>query len=382
MRLIDRYNLRQLAVAFLTSLAVLTVLIWLTQALREFDLITKQGQALLEFLAVTILALPSLIVIILPVSLFIAIVWTLNRLNNDSELVVMTGGGISTARFSVPFVMLTLLVSAAVAAITLHLQPTTTRMLRTWAVQAGVGLFSRIADGRFVSFGDATINIRERQPNGVMLGLFIQAPIDNQIYTYVAERGQLLTAGTTTVLAMEKGFVQQQQDKESDPVIVSFERYAFDLSQLTSEPDVTILKPRERSVGELLYPSPDDKQYIASPGKFRAELVDRFTAPLYPVVFMFVALAALGQARTTRQSRSLSMAVAIVAIVVVRVAGFATQTLSARSDWGAVLAFAIPIGVSLFCITIIFGWIKPRLPQWLGQWGATLQQRVSSRGSL
>ena len=93
MRLIDRYTFRQVLAAFLTCLLVLTALIWTTQALRDFDLMTSQGQTILIFLIVTSLALPSLIVIIAPVALFIAIVWTLNRLNSDSELIVMNAAG-------------------------------------------------------------------------------------------------------------------------------------------------------------------------------------------------------------------------------------------------------------------------------------------------
>src|SRR3954451_2471551 len=98
MRLIDRYIFRHLGVAFLTCLVVLTALIWLTQALRDFDLVTAQGQSVLIFLIISSLALPSLVVIIAPVALFIAVVWILNRLNSDSELVVMSAAGLSPPR--------------------------------------------------------------------------------------------------------------------------------------------------------------------------------------------------------------------------------------------------------------------------------------------
>lgn len=377
MSLIDRYNLKQLTIALLTSLGVLTTLIWLTQALRDFDLMTKQGQALRNFLFGTSLALPSLIVIVAPIAFFISVVWTLNRLNGDSELVVMTGGGVSPARLSRPFVIMALLVAGAVGVLAIHIQPTTARLLRNWLIQAGADTLAKIAEGRFVTKGGVTLHVRERQPNGVMLGLFIQAPVDNQIYTYVAEQGQIVKADNTLYLIMEKGFAQHQQEGTADPVIVSFESYAFDLSKTMGEPEVTVLKPRERSLSELLYPNPTDPQYKASPGKFRAELVDRLTAPLYPVVFMFVALAALGQARTTRQGRGVAIAGAIGAVLLIRVSGFAAQILSARSPAGVILAFAIPLLASLVSIVILAGWIKPHVPQWLTRWGSDLQARMS-----
>ncbi len=45
------------------------------------------------FLAITGLTIPALIVVIAPVALFGAVVFTLNKLNSDSELIVMSAAG-------------------------------------------------------------------------------------------------------------------------------------------------------------------------------------------------------------------------------------------------------------------------------------------------
>ena len=76
---------------------VLTGVVWVTQALRQIDLITSKGQTILLFLMMTGLALPSLVAIIAPVALFAGILYTLNKLNGDSELVVMAASGVSPA---------------------------------------------------------------------------------------------------------------------------------------------------------------------------------------------------------------------------------------------------------------------------------------------
>ena len=47
---LERYILRTGTVAFAGALVVLTAVIWLTQALKEFDLLTLKGQSLLIFL--------------------------------------------------------------------------------------------------------------------------------------------------------------------------------------------------------------------------------------------------------------------------------------------------------------------------------------------
>ena len=81
--------------AFLAALFGLTAVIWITQALRDFDLLTSKGQSILVFLSVTAMVLPSLVMIIAPVALFAAIVFTLNKLNGDSELISMSAAGLS-----------------------------------------------------------------------------------------------------------------------------------------------------------------------------------------------------------------------------------------------------------------------------------------------
>ncbi|MDQ0468312.1 LPS export ABC transporter permease LptF [Labrys wisconsinensis] len=380
MRLIDRYIFRHLTVAFLACLLALTALIWLTQALRDFDLVTAQGQTVLIFLTISSLALPSLVVIIAPVALFIAIVWILNRLNGDSELVVMSAAGLSPTRLARPFMVLTLVVAVAIGVVTTYAQPASLRELRYWLTQVRADLISKIVrEGQFTTVaGGITFHIRERRPNGALLGIFVQdARAKDQTLTYIAERGQIVDSATGMLLVLDKGSVQRQlAGGASDASIVVFERYAFDLSQLVDDPDVTRYKPRELYTSELWDPDTTDPQYAANVGRFRSELVERFVAPLYPVAFMLVALAALGQARTTRQSRSAAVALAIVVIVVVRIAGFAGQTWSARSPTGAVAPFAVLVVTSLVALAVILGWARPHLPQAMARLGADLLARI------
>ena len=55
------------------------------------------------FLTVTGLSLPTLVTVIAPVALFIATIYTLNRLNGDSELIVMSAAGMAPQRLLRPF---------------------------------------------------------------------------------------------------------------------------------------------------------------------------------------------------------------------------------------------------------------------------------------
>jgi lipopolysaccharide export system permease protein len=93
MRILSRYVFRQTAGALVLILVSLTGVTWITVALRQLDLMTSQGQNVLSFLAMTTLAIPSMMALIAPIALLIASIHVLNRLNGDSELIVMAAGG-------------------------------------------------------------------------------------------------------------------------------------------------------------------------------------------------------------------------------------------------------------------------------------------------
>src|SRR4030081_1743588 len=116
--------------------------------------------------------------------------------------------------------------------------------------------------------------------------------------------------------------------------------------------DVT-LGIRERYIWELLAPAPDDPVYLQIPGQFRAELHDRFMAPIYPFAFAALTFAFLGAPRTTRQSRNFSITSSILAVFGLRVAGFACSVMAVKSPIAPVVQYlmlAAAVGASLWII--------------------------------
>ena len=80
---IGRYIFRTTFGAFLVICASVTALMWITQALRDIDLMTNQGQSIFVFIGITGLIIPLLVLIIAPIALMIAVAHVLNKLGND-----------------------------------------------------------------------------------------------------------------------------------------------------------------------------------------------------------------------------------------------------------------------------------------------------------
>ena len=340
------YVLRMTAAAFLMILVTLTGVVWVTQALREFDLLTSKGQTVLVFFIVTGLSLPLLFMVIAPIALFLAVIYAYNRIGADSELIVMSSAGMSPGYVLKPMFALAAAVSLLVGVTSVYVAPASMRELRQQITRIRADVVANIVQpGKFTAVErNLTFHIRARQPNGELNGLLVTDRRDpNQEMTYLAERGQIVEQDKGIFLFLRDGSLQRRTARDHETSIVFFERYAFDLSQFSGEPTAISYKPRERTMSELFFPDASDPGYRAQAGRFRAEIHDRFTAPLYPPAFVMCAFAFLGRARSTREGRSAAATAAVVAMSVVRLLGFVGTSLMVRSPVFIPLVYIVPL---------------------------------------
>ena len=199
-----------------------------------------------------------------------------------------------------------------------------------------------------------TFHYRERAGDA-LLGIFMEDPRDkDKIIVYLAERGQTVESNGQAYLVLEKGSVQRQQPNSRDTSIVAFERYAVDLSAFNQEGGDVVYKPRERSTTQLMFPDKNELYYQIQEGRFRAELHDRMSSWLYPLAMMMIAFAALGDARTTRQGRGIAIAMAVIAVGVLRILGFAASSAVVRTPWALIGIYGAPFGAIAIALLLIF----------------------------
>ena len=378
----DRYIFRTTFGAFLLIAISLTMVIWLTHALREIDLMTNQRQTVLVFVGITGLLIPMLLAIIAPIALVVAVGHTLNRLNTDSEIVVMNASGMSPWRLFRPFLTTTLVVSALVVGLSAYLAPKGLRELRNWAVSIKTDLLINIIQpGRFTTIERGlTFHIRERRNDGRLVGIFIDDRRDpKERVTSISEAGEIVETARGTFLLLVNGSVHRQEAGKPDPTIVKFERYAFDLSRFSGGATVQNFGVRERYLWDLASPDPADPVYKQFATQFRTEFHDRLVAPVYPIAFTVICFAILGAPRTSRQSRETSIIVAIVAAGALRMIGFACNVFAAQSVAAIYILYAsIALALAAGIFAIARGTvIEP--PAFLTQPLSKLFERVSTR---
>jgi lipopolysaccharide export system permease protein len=355
-KLIERYIFRRMLTAMVLSFLALSSMFWLSQALRQFNLVTDKGQALSTFLQLSAYLFPILIMIVLPLSVQVGVSFALTSFNSDSELAVINASGMRQWSILKPALLVGLIAAVLIGSMSFYFTPLTLRLGQALLAQVRSSLISSIArEGSFTSLADGlTFHLQSRESDGTLSGIFVSDDRDPmKSMTYIAQKGAIIDNPLGTFLVMSNGSIQQRSKVDDSISIIEFTSYAFDLSTFASASTAPALAPQQQPTAYLLHPSPDDPYFRQSPGAFISEFNDRMTSPLYGLVFALVPLLFLGQAQSPRLSRAPSVAMASTVLFVVR--GFAFFLIYWRpgSAVGATLMYGIPITllvVTVFCV--------------------------------
>lgn len=392
MTIISRYIFRQTAGALLIVLLSLTGIVWISLALRELNVVTSKGQSALTLIQMTTLGLPGFIAVITPFALLITAIHALNRLNSDSEIIVLTASGATIWTVVKPMVGLALLVMGFLAFVNHIAMPWSLQHLRTKVIEVRTNLLSQVIQpGRFSSPEQGlTVHIRERSLDGTLYGLVMHDSRDEkQVQSYLADRAVLVDSEGGAYLFMMDGHIIRRSGGVTEPSqIIEFEKYAVDLDRFEERRDQTIhLRPREHYTGDLIAPDETNAYYARDPGRFRSELHERFSNVLYPLAFVLMAVAGVGQAQSTRQSRNTRMAICFLSGVGVRLSGLAATNLVTINASAVPLLYIIPVAAIAWSLMRIMQgartskvqiWLE-RTPERLAEVWQRLRQRALRR---
>ena len=352
---VPRYILWQLLGPTVFVTVTLTGVIWLTQSLRFLDLIINRGLSAGDFFYLTLLLLPKILVLLLPISLFSATVYIYHRLKTDSEIVVMRAVGLSPGSLASPALIVSVGVAVLCYALTLYLQPLGFRTFKDLqfsfrsnyaSVLVQEGVFNTLVDG-------VTVFIRAREPNGELTGILVHdARNPTKPTTMMAERGALVQTDSGPRFVLVKGNRQELDTKDNQVSFLFFDRYTLDLGQFSDEPGARWREPSERYLDELLNPGPgaDD---VANADKMFAEAHQRLTAPLYAVVFVLIAVTSLLYGEYNRRRDWVRILVAAIGALVVQTLGLSFTSVVSKAPELVALMYANLIVPFVLCLYIL-----------------------------
>ncbi len=332
MNSLSRYIFMQNLAPLALFTVALTGVIWLTQSLRMIDLIINNGLSLGTFAYMSLLMIPSVVSLILPIGVFCAAVFAVSRMTRDSEVMVMWASGLSKWEIARPMVLLAMIVTLATYSLNLYFTPAGLRTLRNMVFEIRSDYAALLLkEGQFTSLlHGLTVYVRERQSDGQLLGILVH---DNRNpddpVTLMAEKGGLVRAEAGPRFVMFNGNRQQVSKEDSTLSLLYFDRYTLDLAQYANPEAPMWVKPKERFIHELFYPgnSAADLQNL---NRFRAEAHKRLSTPLYTLLFAVLAAAILLSGEFNRRGQTGRIFMAIGAAMLLRVAGLGLESLAIK----------------------------------------------------
>jgi len=354
--LIARYIFRQTASALIMILVSLTLIVWLTSVLRQIGLLTSEGQTFILFLKITALTIPNLIVTVAPIAFLIASLHTLNRLNGDSELIVLSASGSSPWRLLVPYFTLATIVAVSVLGANIYILPRAARLLQDYVSQVRADFLSQVLQpGEFSDLEPGlTIHMRDKAEDGSLLGVIVHDGRDRKaINTIVAERGQVLNEGSRAQMDLFDGQILRQQEDKTNVQFINFKTYSFDMGDFSAKSGRRERKVQERDLIELLQPDKESAFYKANAAAIRSEIHQRLSTPVYSFVYAFLAVLYLGRPRTTREGRASILFTAFMIGAALLALGIAGVNIVGKKQWALSLIYGAPGAVILLSIIML-----------------------------
>jgi len=330
---LNRYILRQCFGVMIFVTAALSAAIWLAQSLRLIDLIVNRGLSIDVFLYLAALILPRFLDIVLPIGVFIAVLFTFNRLTAESELVVMRSSGLSHVALAKPVLMLAGIAFLVLMSLSVYFLPASNRAFKDLQFEIrNRFVLSLIQEGTFTTISDKlTIYVRSRDDRGEVTGLLINDSRNPQRHvTIVAERGAFVDSPAGSRIVMVNGNRQQFDTETRKLSLLTFESYTLDLDTLHDAPVVRFREPQERFMDELFFP-PKDVDGSLRQG-FVVEAHQRILVPLSAFSFSLIPLACLLPGELNRRGQLKRVLLAIGLAFLFELADLGVNNIASRSD--------------------------------------------------
>lgn len=293
----DRYVLGQLTRLFGFFTLVFVSVYWVNRAVVLFDQLIGDGQAASTFLTFTMLTLPNVMRLVLPIAAFAATVYVINRLTTESELVVAQAAGLSPFRMARPVLAFGLLAAALMGLLVHVLVPVSRLEMAEARTEMEANITARmLTEGRFLHPASGiTFYIREITPRSELLDVFLSDAREPGVRTaYTAGRAYLVREESGPKLVMFQGTAQRYETGPRTLSVTTFDTFSYDVGALMDGDMRRKRDVRTYPTPVLFAPSEADIEASGSPrSEFLYEAHLRVAQPFTPLIAALIGFAAL-----------------------------------------------------------------------------------------
>ncbi len=354
MLLYKRYLLNRVTGYFFAVSTILISLIWFTRAISFIKYITEKGIGISSFLYLFILILPWLALLIIPISLFIAILTSYGKMSASNELTILKNSGLNRVDLARPAMLIAGSLSLFCYIISLYLMPLANKNLRMARKNFQHNYANiMISPGIFESLNNLTIYVNDRDENNKLSGILLYDNYNkDSSITLTAQDGDLMQEDGSILMRLKNGTLQKYNFDERNSEILNFDSYVVNLSQNKEDNYGHVWKATERYIHELLYP---DKSKIVPKqiDRFRVEIHQRFTYPLFSIILGLIACSYILKGEFNRRGNAGNNISATIAACIFIGVTMVSYDLMEKSRWYTILLYGNIIFFAIFSIYLL-----------------------------
>ena len=353
------YAIREISSSFLLLLTLLSSILWLGQGLRHIELLTSDNVSFVSYVSYILLLLPKILIITIPICVFLSVLFNINRLKNDSELIVLWAAGKSDYESLLkPIFFFAFLIYFLSTILSVYITPYSLNEIRHKIIDIrSSGIHSSILkEKKFISpVNNLTIFLQERVGNKINGLLIHDIKNTNSPQTYIAENGEFIEEDNKKILRLFNGNIQIFERNENKISEVEFQTYDLNLAPYNKQESEHIY-PDELYTYQI-FNNLKDKQ-IKDLNKYEkeqfAQLHSRIANPIYIFSFALIPLIILKFSKKPGDSFVIPISVVSVIAFIFQITQITTSNLLVDKSNIVFIIYILPISFLLIIILLIY----------------------------
>lgn len=345
MKLINNYISRAIAYPTASILVILSTIILLTQSLKYIDMMVTHGISSLDYIYLTILLLPSLLFVILPICLFIAILYSLNKLAGYRELNVLKGMGISDFSIAKPILKIGFIITLFHYFISLYWMPEVNHKFKDLSSHLKESYITFFVQERVFSHPtkELTFFIKNKVTRNKFEHIFLQDKNQGHPITVTAKTGQLIQKDNKIFLNLIDG-KRQEINKNGELTTLNFDTLLWQLNSNIGSDAARTISIQEQHIHKLLFNDlPEDSSLKK---RMFAEANQRISSPFYNIILTLLAISAVLQGeynRLGKTKRIIFHSVLAGAVVIIN-----TSLINLSANYNGIISLSYLFTISVF----------------------------------
>ena len=352
------YIIREILFTFLYIVILLTGILWIGQGLRHIELLTTDNISFTAYLSYILMLLPKVTNLTIPISSFLSVLISLNKIRTDSELIILWASGEKNSSIILkPVLFLFFFIFLLMLFSTLVITPYSLNEIRDKIVEIrSSGINSSILqEKKFVSPTDTlTIFIQNRKGNEIENLLIHDLKDSSAPQTYIAQKGEFISDNEVKILRLYNGNIQIFNKSERRISEIDFETYDLDLSPYNKDAS-SHRYPDELFTHEIInnLKGKSLMSYDREEVQQFAELNNRIISPLYLMCIVLLPILSLNYLNTPNKSWLIPISLISILAILIKVIEISLSNILINNNNLVYINYCIPVFLFFVLMTLI-----------------------------